>query len=82
MEGHNDVELRVVHNWAHRRDVDALTVAHFALTPLIVDQIGANGHKLRLKEVAQLAAELGPPLGKVERLWQVDAVWDVEAERD
>lgn len=82
MEGHNDVELRVVHNWAHRRDVDALTVAHFALTPLIVDQISADGHKLRLKEVAQLAAELGPPLGEVERLWQVDAVWDVEAERD
>ena len=82
LEWHNDVELGVVDNWADRADVDPLAIAYFALTPLVIEQVSAHWDELGFEEVAQLAAELGPPLGEVEGLWQVDAIWNVELERD
>ena len=82
LEGHNDVELRVVDHGTHGADMDSLAVTHLALTPFIVQQVSAYGHQLCLEEVSQFAAELIPPLSEVERLRQVDIVGDVEAEGD
>ena len=67
-ERHRDIELRVVHDWADRRHMDALTVANLALAPLVVQEVGADRHQLGLEEVSQLDAELGPPLVEVDSL--------------
>ena len=58
--------------------MDSLTVAHFALTPLVVEQILAHRHQLCLEEVAQLTPELSPSLIEVKRLRKVG--WDLEGE--
>ena len=71
LEGNDDVELRVVDDRAHWANVNALAVAHFALAPLVVEELRADGHELGLEEVAQLAAELGPALREVEGLRQI-----------
>ena len=70
-EGHNDVELRIVDNRAHRADMDALPVTNLRLAPLVVDKIGADGHDLRLEEPSKLGTHLSPALRKVERLGHV-----------
>ena len=62
--------------------MDALTVTHLALAPLVDEQGGVDRHELRLEEVSQLAAELSVSLSEVERLGEVDVVRDVEAEGD
>ena len=79
-ERNGNVELGIVHDWAHRRDVDSLAVTNFALAPLVVEEVGADGHELDLEEVSQLDAQLGPPLVEVDGLGQVgghlESEWD------
>lgn len=78
LEGDEHVELWVVHDWSHGRNVDSLTVAHFALTPLVVEEVRTDRHDLGLEEVSNLAPELGPPLSKVQGLGQIS--WHLERE--
>ena len=68
LEGNDDIELRVVHDGAHRADMYSLTITQLALTVLIVEEICLHRHNLGLEEVAELDSELGPPLHEVERL--------------
>ena len=80
LEGNDDIELRVVHDGAHRADMYSLTITQLALTVLIVEEIRLHRHNLGLEEVAELDSELGPPLHEVERLGKIG--WDLELERN
>ena len=62
--------------------MNSLTVSDLALAPFVVEEISADRHELCLEKVSELAAELSPSLSEVERLWEVDAVGDVEGEGD
>ena len=70
----------VIYDWSDWGDIDALTVTHFALAPLIVEKVGAHGHDLSLEKVSDLAPELSPTLSEVQRLGQICG--NLERERD
>ena len=78
MEGNDNVELRIVHEGAHRADMHSLTVTQLALSVISIKEIRRHRHNLGFEEVAELNSELSPSLHKVERLRKIG--WDLERE--
>ena len=76
MEGNDNVELRIVYDWANRAHMYSLTVSQLALSVVSVQEICRHRYNLGFEEVAEFDSELSPALNKVERLWKIG--WDLE----
>ena len=71
LERDSYVELRVIDDGLHRRDMNALTVTDLTFAPGIVQKLRIDDHKLCLEEPSQLCSDLGPALSEVEGLREI-----------